>query len=338
MDELEILRKEHNELLSSSSLPPPSPSSPNHSAINLIREEHADEIQALIKSHAEALSFVQLGNTQEMDQLRATLQSAREEHDTALTSLQEARQEAMAELVSAHRKALEALQADSDLLISEMESSLAASEEDRRQMKLKVDQLHFELSRTKDEHQIQRSADFKHLEELEETKSHLEQTVVELEGIRLELSKRNSELEHRFSRRPSGILPPQGPPPNVPLPPLPAGLVRSPTAKTLTSSPSGESRGSLGSSLGGKQASHRRSDESVAASAGEGASVGVGSRRSIEDDVRGVLSELPDHLAGRVKKMVEERDEAMEERDTLRDQISHESKATRDLVSHAHSL
>lgn len=209
---------------------PPSPAPSINSALNKLREEHAEELQAVINAHAESTSSLREQHTAALDELRATLENTKTDLTSQLARQQEDREAAIAELHSAHQAAIEALHQENEALAVELESALSSSEEQRRQLKMKADQAMFELSRVRDEHQIARSADLKQLSELNKSRAMLEKTISELEGARADLAKRNSELENRWSKR-TTVPPPQGPPPNLPLPPLPAGMAA--TSRTL---------------------------------------------------------------------------------------------------------
>ncbi|GFZ44022.1 hypothetical protein JCM24511_01743 [Saitozyma sp. JCM 24511] len=240
LEELEELRQQRSDLnrkASRSSImvepvrdDPPSPAPSINSALNKLREEHAEELQAVINAHAESTSSLREQHTAALDELRATLENTKTDLTSQLARQQEDREAAIAELHSAHQAAIEALHQENEALAVELESALSSSEEQRRQLKMKADQAMFELSRVRDEHQIARSADLKQLSELNKSRAMLEKTISELEGARADLAKRNSELENRWSKR-TTVPPPQGPPPNLPLPPLPAGMAA--TSRTL---------------------------------------------------------------------------------------------------------
>jgi kinesin family protein 4/21/27 len=237
LEELEELRKERNEFTRNvpASPVPASPAPSSDSVLNRLREEHAEELQAVINGHAENVNSLREQHNIVLQELRTTLETTKNDLSSKLETHRVEREAAIADLQRAHQVALDALQKDNELLASELETSIGASEEQRRQLKMKADQAMFELSRVRDEHQVAKTADYKQIAELLKGKAVLEKTIgelelakadltlrnSELEGVRADLAKRNSELENRWSKR-TTTLPPQGPPPNLPLPPLPA--------------------------------------------------------------------------------------------------------------------
>lgn len=113
--------------------------------------------------------------------------------------------------------------------MEEMEKALTAAEDEKRQLKINADQIKFELSKIRDEHEMQRSGDLNRLAELEKRCSTLsaDNALLQQQMERNRDSK-TSILDSRSSRT---KLPPIGPPPTAPLPPLPAGreAILSPT-------------------------------------------------------------------------------------------------------------
>jgi hypothetical protein len=266
LEELEELRQQRSDLnrkASRSSImvepvreDPPSPAPSINSALNKLREEHAEELQAVINGHAESTGSLREQHAAALDELRATLETTKTDLTSQLARQRQDREAAIAELHSAHQAAIEALHEENEALAVELESALSSSEEQRRQLKMKADQAMFELSRVRDEHQIARSADLKQLTELNRSRAMLEKTISELEGARADLAMRNSELENRWSKR-TTVPPPQGPPPNLPLPPLPAGVA---TSRTL------EEERTRKQSGGSSQGHGYRASESIAES------------------------------------------------------------------------
>lgn len=137
--------------------------------------------------------------------------------------------------------------------MEEMEKELQAAEDEKRQLKMKADQFKFELSKIRDEHEVQRSADLNKLAELEKRCSVLTAETAELKQQNQELSK-NRDSKQLIDRSSRSKLPPIGPPPTAPLPPLPAGreAILSPT---LTNA-----------SLPGRTSAHEGSVESARSS------------------------------------------------------------------------
>lgn len=137
--------------------------------------------------------------------------------------------------------------------MEEMEKELQAAEDEKRQLKMKADQFKFELSKIRDEHEVQRSADLNKLAELEKRCSVLSAEAADLKSQNQELSK-NRDSKQMIDRSSRSKLPPIGPPPTAPLPPLPAGreAILSPT---LTNA-----------SLPGRTSAHEGSVESARSS------------------------------------------------------------------------
>lgn len=105
--------------------------------------------------------------------------------------------------------------------VKDLELSAVISEEQRRQLKMKADQASFELSKVRDEHQTQRNLDLRQIADFSRAKAATESIRQQLEAVNSELRTKVIELEQRLSRGRSP-MPPQGPPPSSPLPPLPA--------------------------------------------------------------------------------------------------------------------
>nr|ODN97633.1 hypothetical protein L204_03052 [Cryptococcus depauperatus CBS 7855] len=230
------------------------------------RDEHDEELRAIISGHTQTIEVLQHEHKAELEKLHneidakqttieknaAIIESLKLEQHTTLTQLRRSmderdmsfarelealkatHSETVSSLKAEHAKAIAALQEEQDLVSQEMESSLSVGEEQRRQLKMKADQVMFELSRVRDEHSLQKNSDARQMAELtksnallEKAKAELEKAHNDLKTSNAELSKRNSELEQRFGRK--LVPPPQGPPPTTPLPPIP----RSPTENML---------------------------------------------------------------------------------------------------------
>lgn len=216
--------------------------------------DHSQTIDMLQLEFAKGLETCRReieGNQVTINSLRARIESLEREHDSSLTkwrqaleskdiahhdeleSLKTMHSQVVISLQTAHTHALETLQAEQDVVSREMESSLSENEEQRRQLKMKADQALFELSRIQDERAVERDNDAKQKSELRENNVRLENIKVELEHANAEwmatcaeLTRRNSELEQKStggSRKMMVVCPPQGPPPTVPLPPVPQG-------------------------------------------------------------------------------------------------------------------
>lgn len=216
--------------------------------------DHSQTIDVLQLEFAKGLETCRReieGNQVTINSLRARIESLEREHDSSLTkwrqaleskdiahhdeleSLKTMHSQVVVSLQTAHTHALETLQAEQDVVSREMESSLSENEEQRRQLKMKADQALFEVSRIRDERAVEHDNDAKQKSELRENNVRLENIKVELEHANAEwmatcaeLTRRNSELEQKSTggnRKMVVVRPPQGPPPTVPLPPIPQG-------------------------------------------------------------------------------------------------------------------
>lgn len=200
---------------------PGSTTTTSDDALNLLRDEHADELRNLLQNHAQTVNSLRSDNAETIAKLRQNLITAQSEHAAKLLCHTTQHETSVMELQQSHDLALKALGKEHDELAMEMEQSLMASDEERRQLKMRVDQAMFELSRARDEHQVQRNHDARQIAALERTQAELGRTKADLEGAVTNLSGKLTELEQKF--RKSG-LPPQGPAPTTPLPPLPRQL------------------------------------------------------------------------------------------------------------------
>ncbi|WWD17351.1 hypothetical protein CI109_101792 [Kwoniella shandongensis] len=234
---LEAMRRERDNLIAEKSRAASSPSStPSMSeveqqgTIDRLRQEHAEEVQLIISGHAHAIDVLEKESAKALDKLRSAIDTQGADHQKHLADLQQKHDQALSELKTSHEQTLQAMAEENDLIAQEMESSLSEGEEQRRQLKMRADQALFELSRVRDQSALQRNIDAKQITELTRAKEQLEKVKTELEVVNaelmatnLDLSKRNGELEQRYSKKLVAI-PPQGPPPTTPLPPLPLKL------------------------------------------------------------------------------------------------------------------
>jgi len=191
-------------------------------AMNQLREEQSDELQSLIKGHAQIVAILEKDHEAAVTELRQSLHSTQQDHDAELEAVHRSRQEALDALTKAHEDALSALQVEHESITVEISNELATSEEHRRQLKMKANQAQFELSRIRDEHQLQHNTDAKQIADLRRANIRLEKAKTELNVANNEMSQRIAELDQRSSRKVPGMPPPQGPPPTTPLPPIPS--------------------------------------------------------------------------------------------------------------------
>ena len=308
------------------------------SALNQLREEHADELQAVLKGQAETVEELRrehsqvLGEhheammflSQERDSLVEAQRTAHERiisdlsatHESALLDLHSRHAETIAHLKGSHEEAIADLHRnheenvaflgrEQEALVEEMENSLSESEEQRRQLKLRADQAAFEISRVRDETAIQRNNTNKQLADVQRNNAALEQARADLEAENENMSRRLAELDHRNSRR-SSPMPPQGPPPTTPLPPLP-GFFSSPLMKDPSSD------GTMSSSTHRSRRSHGST---------------VTAPTSL-DNVGSAVAHLPEPIGQMVQKVMAERDAAL----AAKQQLQLELESTRDTVS-----
>jgi len=259
----------------------PSPTS----ALNQLREEHAEEIQALLKGQAESMEELQREQSQALHAYQLAMTTVNQERDTqfeaqrtvheraihdltathesavldlearhvqAFQDLKTSHETAIAEVQRKHEEAIAALCREQEALVQEMETSLSESEEQRRQLKMKADQAAFEVCRIRDETSIQRNNTVKQLADFQRNNAALEEAKAELQAENQEMSRRLLDLEQRNNRK-SPPMPPQGPPPSTPLPPLPghfaSPLLRDLSSDGTTSSSTHRSSGSHGSTV-----------------------------------------------------------------------------------------
>jgi len=277
-------------------------------------------MEQLVASHSHILARLQTDQETAISSLRQTVAELREtiSHDTAIWEAHSAQNQ------REHTTALAAMEKDNEALVKEMESQLATSEDERRQLKMKADQAMFELSRIRDQGQLQQNVDAKQIFELKRVNSSLGRTKAELETNNNELSKRLTELEHRNSTsitRRASPLPPQGPPPNSPLPPIP----KSPT---VANAPAVMTRLASGSSL------YNGSATASGSAQGHGQRISAGS----VTDIQSIIATLPEGPQQNVQKVVSERDTAVQQKEMARQLLVAGQDKLKDSVSDEGSL
>lgn len=217
---------------------------------------HHKEIEDLDGRHVEVCDALQ----KELEATTTSLQSVREELATAKDAKALAEKELAARPEPSTVIALE----EHNIVVTameDMEKELTAAEEEKRQLKVKSDQLRFELSRVRDEHQLQRSSDLSKLAELEKRCSVLSSEKEELKQQASDYKNRDSKVSILDSRSSRTKLPPIGPPPTAPLPPLPAGreAVLSPTLTNGSLPRTSQHEGSIDSTRSSRYETHEGS-------------------------------------------------------------------------------
>lgn len=203
---------------------------------------HHKEIADVEERHANVLGALQT----ELAASSAQLKSVREE----LAAAQEARSKAEKDLAE-RPEPKDMIPLDEHTFVvsamEEMEKALTAAEDEKRQLKMKADQVRFELSRISDEHEMQRSSDLSKLAELEKRCSSLASDNAELKSLTSELQRNRDSKQSLIDRSSRTKLPPIGPPPTAPLPPVPAGreAVLSPTLTNASLSRNSHHEGSV---------------------------------------------------------------------------------------------
>jgi len=190
---------------------------------NLISAHH-NQIADLEQHHATVLAALQteLNNaTAQLESLRSELVVVTEAKDKAEKELAERPDLKDTIPLEEHNIVVSAME--------EMEKALTSAEDEKRQLKMKADQVRFELSKIRDEHDLETTTNLSKIAELEKRCTSLTADNAELKQA-VETRNRDSKTD-RSSR---AKLPPIGPPPTAPLPPLPAGreAVLSPTPTT----------------------------------------------------------------------------------------------------------
>ncbi|GMK55328.1 hypothetical protein CspeluHIS016_0203840 [Cutaneotrichosporon spelunceum] len=191
---------------------------------NNLTSQHHQKVAELEERHAAVLGALQ----GELAASANSLKSIREE----LAAATEAKERAEKDLANRPDvKDLIPLEEHNIVVqaMEEMEKALTAAEDEKRQLKISADQVKFELSRIRDEHEMQRSGDLNRVAELEKRCSTLSADNAQLQQqVERNRDSKTSIIDSRSSRT---KLPPIGPPPTAPLPPLPAGreAIMSPT-------------------------------------------------------------------------------------------------------------
>jgi hypothetical protein len=274
-------------------------------------------MEQLVTSHSQILSRLQADHEDALTSMRTTIDELRTAigHETSTweANLAQERQE--------HSAALTAMEVDNEALVKEMESQLATSEDERRQLKMKADQAMFELSRIRDQGQLQHNLDAKQITELKKVNSTLERTKAELETSNNDLSKRLNEMEIRHSTsisRRASPLPPQGPPPNSPLPPIPKSPTVANPSATMTRLVSGSST--------------HNAIPMATSSSSQGHGNQRGSAGSVTD-IQSIIATLPDGPQQNVQKVVSERDAAVQQKEMVKQLLAAGQDKLKDSVS-----
>lgn len=283
-----------------------------------LREAHDAELEQLVASHSQTVARLQADHETAMAELRRAAEEA-----PTTSSAADAAAELLAVKEREHADALAKVESEHEAFVNEMETSLSASEEQRRQLKMRADQAMFELSRIRDEGQLQHNQDVKQINDLQRVNSSLEKVKAELETSNNELSKKVSEMELRFSRRPSP-LPPQGPPPTSPLPPIPRSPSM-PNAMPMSKFASGASIYTASGSSQGHGHTHTQSGNSLAP--------GQRSSHGSLTDIQGIIATLPEGPQQNVQKVVSERDAAVQQKDLLKQQFAAGQEKLKEAVS-----
>ena len=299
-------------------------------------------MQALITGHVQAMQELEAEHEAALQSARSavfqTSDNASKEQQAILDRIAAEHASLVTELKSIHAKAMADLQQEAEAVQSEINTALLDSEEHRRQLKLKVDQAVFELSRVKDEHSITLHARQQQVLDLERTKGDLETAIsslqdakadvdarvmelqkdkdewlnhlVELQNTISDLTRRNAELEtsNKAAARKTAQHPPQGPPPNMPLPPTPLAAPGTPLSPTFrTSTPLTLNR----SGSAGSHASLRGLGIGIIGPAD--ASVNVS-----DADLEAAVNLLPPHLGQLVLNLQKQREDAVKDGDRMR--------------------
>lgn len=277
-------------------------------------------MEQLVTSHSDILSRLQADHENAIASMRTTIDELRAAigHETSTweAHLAQERQE--------HSAALSAMEVDNEALVKEMESQLATSEDERRQLKMKADQAMFELSRIRDQGQLQHNLDAKQITDLKKVNTALERTKAELETSNNDLSKRLNEMEIRHSTsisRRASPLPPQGPPPNSPLPPIPKSPTVANPSATMTRLVSG---------------SGLQNTNGPANGSGTGSSQGHGNQRGSAGsvtDIQSIIATLPEGPQQNVQKVVSERDAAVQQKEMVKQLLVAGQDKLKDSVS-----
>lgn len=282
--------------------------------IEILRQAHHEELEQLVESHSKVVAQLQADHDNATAELRHTIEELHKVSAASGSTQAVDMQSALDEKDRIHAEALASLEREHEAMVTEMEASLAESEEQRRQLKMRADQAMFELSRIRDEGQLQHNHDLKQITDLKRVNSTLEKVKAELETSNNELSKKVGEMEIRFSRRPSP-LPPQGPPPTSPLPPIP----KSPSVATAPPMSKFASGSSLYTASGSSQGHQPQAGQRL-------------SNCSLTD-IQAIIATLPEGPQQNVQKVVSERDTAIHQNDLFKQQLSAGLEKLKDAVS-----
>lgn len=287
--------------------------------IEILRQAHDDEVERLLETHSQTVSHLRAEHDAATAGLRKTIEELRQTPPPPLSAVgrKDELEGKLAQKEQEHADVLASLEQEHEAMIKEMETSLASNEEQRRQLKMRADQAMFELSRIRDEGQLQHNNDIKQITDLKRVNSNLEKVKAELETSNNELSKKVSEMELRFSRRPSP-LPPQGPPPTSPLPPIP----KSPSVATAQPISKFASGSSIYTVSGSSHQGHQQ------------AQPGQRSSNGSLSDIQALIASLPEGPQQNVQKVVTERDSALQQKDLFRQQLASGQERLKDAVSH----
>lgn len=286
--------------------------------IELLRQAHDEKLEELVEAHTRTVEKLRTDHEMATAGLRRTIDDLRRAPAPPKTAVSpdDNLEAKLAEKEREHHDELENLEQEHGAMIKEMETSLASNEEQRRQLKMRADQAMFELSRIRDEGQLQHNQDIKQITDLKRVNSNLEKVKAELETSNNELSKKVSEMELRFSRRPSP-LPPQGPPPTSPLPPIP----KSPAVATAPPMSKFASGSSIYTMSGSSHQGHQQLQPGQRSSNGS------------LTDIQAFIATLPEGSQQNVQKVVTERDSAVQQKDLFKQQLSAGQEKLKDAVS-----
>ena len=283
-------------------LPPSSPAAEvTKTASDTVRGGHEDNLEALIQDHVHTIAILQQEHTAVMRDMQTTLATANVDHQDAQQSERRAHEDAIADLVRKHAEDIDCIHLDHTLIEKEMEDSLADGEEQRRQVKMKADQALFELSRIRDEHEIQRNLDLRQIGELNAAIIAVENRKEELKVANTDLRVRIEELDQKLFRS-AVAMPPQGPPPNTPLPPLPS-VVPAVSSGSLRRIPTD----------------------------GLKASASLKTKQSVTD-ISAAIPLLPEPVGQLIEQVTEERNYALSEMSSLKQKLASSVRQMREIV------
>lgn len=272
--------------------------------LNQLRDAHAEELQAIITGHSQTIETLQRDCEERISVMEKQIETMSATYEEQLFQLQTHHTIVLSTRQTTHDEAISKLRKDAESMTAELNSSLASQDETHRLLKMKADQAAFELSRIRDETQTQRNNDAKQIADLLVAKQNLEEAINELEVSKVDWMKRNGELEQRYSRKIT-IPPPQGPPPNMPLPPTPSVI-------------------GLGATNG--NGNHNQS-RNMARERSSGHSEYSTDRRSTSDafnnvhDLSAAVQLLPPHVGQMVQSVIVEKERMATEAEALRKQL-----------------